>query len=81
MLNEQELKQQVWHSRRGMLELDQLLEPFAREQLPLLDECRQQVYVRLLQYQDPDLLAWFMGHTKAPDSQLRDMVALIKRYV
>ena len=81
MLNEQQLKQQVWHSRRGMLELDQLLEPFAREQLPLLDEFQQQIYVRLLQYQDPDLLAWFMDHTKAPDPHLRDMVALIKRYV
>lgn len=81
MLNEQQLKQQVWHSRRGMLELDQLLEPFARKQLPLLDEFQQQIYVRLLQYQDPDLLAWFMDHTKAPDPHLRDMVALIKRYV
>ena len=81
MLNEQQLKQQVWHSRRGMLELDQLLEPFSREQLPLLDEFQQQIYVRLLQYQDPDLLAWFMDHTKAPDPHLRDMVALIKRYV
>ncbi len=80
MLSDQELKQQVWHSRRGMLELDQLLDPFARGQLPLLDTSQQQVYVRLLQCQDPDLLEWFMDHTKATDPQLRDMVTLIKNY-
>ena len=81
MLSEQELKRQIWHSRRGMLELDQLLEPFARQQLPLLDAVQQQVYVRLLQHQDPDLFAWFMGHDEASDPQLRSMVALIKQYV
>jgi antitoxin CptB len=81
MLSEKELKRQIWHSRRGMLELDKLLEPFARHQLPILDAVRQQVYVRLLQQQDPDLFAWFMGHDEAPDPELSDMVNLVKQYV
>ena len=48
MLNETELKRQIWHSRRGMLELDVLLGPFALHVLPLISAGEQQVYVRLL---------------------------------
>jgi len=80
MLNETELKRQIWHSRRGMLELDVLLEPFAREVLPSLEAEQQDVYVRLLAQQDPDLFAWFMGHDKSDDEELVAMVKQVQQY-
>ncbi|MDC9720153.1 MAG: succinate dehydrogenase assembly factor 2 [Gammaproteobacteria bacterium] len=81
MLNEVELKRQVWHSRRGMLELDVLLGPFAAHALPLLGADQQQVYVRLLAQQDPDLFAWFMGHEMSDDAELAAMVRQVQDYV
>ena len=80
MLNETELKRQIWHSRRGMLELDVLLGPFATGALPQLSASLQQVYVRLLSQQDPDLFAWFMGHETSDDAELADMVARVHHY-
>ena len=80
MLNETELKRQVWHSRRGMLELDVLLGPFASHALPLISADQQQVYVRLLSQQDPDLFTWFMGHAHSDDKELVAMVQQVKDY-
>ena len=80
MLNETELERQIWHSRRGMLELDVLLEPFARHELASLESDLQGVYVRLLAEQDPDLFAWFMGHATSDDKDLAAMVQRIQDY-
>lgn len=80
MLNETELKRQVWHSRRGMLELDVLLGPFAAHALPLISAQQQRVYVRLLSQQDPDLFTWFMGHASSEDEELVAMVKQVKDY-
>ncbi len=79
-LNETDIKRQIWHSRRGMLELDVLLEPFARAELVNLDAQQQAVYVRLLAQQDPDLFAWFMGHEICADQELAAMVERIQAY-
>ncbi len=80
MLNETELKRQIWHSRRGMLELDVLLEPFARHELAKLEPEQQAQYVRLLAQQDPDLFAWFMGQEICDDKELAAMIARIQQY-
>jgi len=80
MLNETELKRQIWHSRRGMLELDVLLGPFAVDILPSISAAEQKTYVRLLGQQDPDLFTWFMGHGCSDDKDLDAMVKLVKDY-
>ncbi|MDP6969481.1 MAG: succinate dehydrogenase assembly factor 2 [Gammaproteobacteria bacterium] len=80
MLNATELKRQIWHSRRGMLELDVLLEPFARHELANLEADQQLVYIRLLAQQDPDLFAWFMGQEICDDKELADMIERIQQY-
>ena len=80
MLSATELKRQIWHSRRGMLELDVLLEPFARNELANLAAHEQQVYIRLLAQQDPDIFAWLMGNAKCPDQELASMVERIQQY-
>lgn len=57
-----------WHSRRGMLELDVLLVPFAEQAFPNLSAEEQACYVDLLECEDPDLFAWLMEH-KVPENQ------------
>ncbi len=74
MLDDNELKALQWRSRRGMLELDVLLEPFTREALADLSEAEQQTYIRLLDCEDPDLFSWFMSGARPADRHLSAMV-------
>lgn len=51
-----------WHSRRGMLELDVLLVPFAEQAFPQLSAADQACYIELLESEDPDLFGWLIDH-------------------
>ncbi|WP_394172201.1 FAD assembly factor SdhE [Thalassotalea litorea] len=66
-----------WACRRGMLELDVLFMPFVDEAWDHLDDEQKQVFERLLECDDPELFAWFMGHEECKDEQLNAMVQLI----
>lgn len=61
-----DLKKMYWHSRRGMLELDLILLPFAENMLPQLSEAQQQDYRQLLGHEDQDLYAWLVGRASPP---------------
>lgn len=66
-----------WACRRGMLELDVLFLPFVDEAYDQLTETQKATFERLLEGDDPDLFAWFMGHQECKDAELNDMVQLI----
>ncbi|MDB2356295.1 MULTISPECIES: succinate dehydrogenase assembly factor 2 [unclassified Pseudoalteromonas] len=66
-----------WACRRGMLELDVLFMPFVEEAFDSLSAKQQAVFQRLLEADDPDLFAWFMGHQPCKDAELNEMVQLI----
>lgn len=70
-----------WACRRGMLELDVLLEPFVLEAFDGLSFEQQEVFERLLTSDDPDLFAWFMGHQSCEDPELAAMVDIIVKRV
>ena len=63
-----------WRSRRGMLELDVLLEPFTREVFCSLSTADQDAYIRLLECEDPDLFSWFMSAQRPDDLALARLV-------
>lgn len=66
-----------WACRRGMLELDVLFMPFVEESYDALNSEDKDVFERLLECQDPELFAWFMGHEKCEDPELNRMVQFI----
>jgi antitoxin CptB len=70
------LKRLYWHSRRGMLELDLLLVPFARDALPSLAEAERVIYGELLQAEDQDLFLWLTQRAPGPE-RLRGIIARI----
>ena len=80
MLSEIEYKKLLWHSRRGMRELDILLLPFAQQALPKLSEPEQRVYERLLAEEDQDLFACLVERVQHPDPELRAMVGKIREF-
>ena len=72
-----EAKRAIWHSRRGMLELDVLLLPFAQEAYTQLDDDDQARYRALLDREDPGLFTWFMEHSKPDDPDMERIVTLV----
>lgn len=77
MVEESELNRLFWHSRRGMLELDVLLVPFAREAFALLSSEDQARYRTLLECEDQDMFAWFMHREAPPTADLQRIVDLV----
>lgn len=69
-----------WHSRRGMLELDLLLVPYAAQQLPLMDESALADYEALLGQEDQDLFLWLTGRAEAPAARLKHAVERIRSF-
>ena len=69
-----------WHSRRGMLELDLLLAPFAERAYPGLPPDQQQAYRALLQQEDTDIFEWLVNRTPVPDLSLAAIVERIQGY-
>lgn len=66
-----------WACRRGMLELDVLFMPFVEQAYDQLSDTDKSIFERLLECQDPELFAWFMGHETCEDTELNYMVQLI----
>ena len=66
-----------WACRRGMLELDVLFMPFVDQAYEHLSAEDKKTFERLLECDDPELFAWFMGHETCKDPQLNAMVQLV----
>ena len=77
MTDEIQAKRVVWHSRRGMLELDVLLLPFAEQKYRELSDDDQALYRQLLDCEDPDLFTWFLEHQIPDDAGLARMVNMV----
>ena len=71
-------KQKIfWHSRRGMLELDLLLVPFATEAFEFLSPQDQLLYSDLLEQEDQDLFSWLMGRSPPSEQRFNTIIQLI----
>ena len=66
-----------WHSRRGMLELDLLLVPFAREVFESLSHSDQMLYSELLEEEDQDLFTWLMKRSVPKDLRFEPIIRQI----
>lgn len=64
----------IWASRRGMLELDLVLEPFVKQRYPDIPSDDQQRYQRLLECEDTELFGWFLGRLRPEDEELAKIV-------
>ena len=67
------LERLKWRSRRGLLELDIVLERFWKNAGDGMDEAEAAALEKLLQLPDNDLLDLVMGRAQPPD-ELRHMV-------
>lgn len=75
MQDEPSLGRLRWRCRRGMKELDVVLERWLAQSYPTADAGRREVFQRLLDEQDPQLVAWLFGQERPAD---RDVAALVE---
>lgn len=69
----------MWQCRRGMLEVDLFLIPFAKNHYSQLPDNQKEHFKNLLTYPDPEIFAWLMGHESPEEPELIEIVKLIKR--
>lgn len=68
----------LWRCRRGMKELDVILERFAREGLTRATPAERRAFERLLCLPDPLLAGYFLGQERPADPELRSLAARIR---
>jgi antitoxin CptB len=71
----------LWHCRRGMKELDIVLERFVRASLPLASRLERGLLAQLLALPDPELAQYLLGAAAPHEAQLAAFVARIRAYV
>ncbi len=73
-----ELQKLRWRSRRGMRELDQLMERYLAGRWLEADAHERAVFDRLLACEDDRLWRWFLGYETAEDAELHAIVERIR---
>lgn len=75
---EQDKRRMIWASRRGLLELDLLLEPFMEHYYTTLTPELRADYAALMHEADQDILNWVMGREVVARTELRPVVDAIR---
>ena len=73
-----ELRKLRWRCRRGMRELDQLLERWLEREWRQSPTAQREVFLRLLDTEDDKLWRWFLGHEIADDVEIAALVEHIR---
>lgn len=55
-----------WRTRRGLRELDLMLQRYLSEHYPSASAADQAAFVELLEQSDADILDWLLGRTEPP---------------
>lgn len=76
-MNQENLNAISWRCRRGMLELDLLLQPYFEKHFQSLTPVQQATFVRFLESTDPDLYSWLLGYSEPP-AEFAELVQLIR---
>lgn len=72
-----ELSRLRWACRRGMLELDVLLAPFAEQDYLGLAPAQQQAFQQLLNHSDLELFRWLLRREQPEEQVLNQIVGVI----
>lgn len=70
----------AWQCRRGLLELDLILQPFLEREFERLQPAEKKLFAQLLQQPDPDLYQWLIGQISCPKSDLQPLIEKIRQF-
>ena len=67
-----------WRARRGMLELDIMLQTFIDHEYDNTDEQTQHAFIELLTFSDQDLLELLMAREQAESANIANVIQKIR---
>ena len=67
-----------WQCRRGMLELDFVLERYLDDHYDMADDAEKRLFQELLTAQDPELQMWILNGKPHPRVEFRDLITKIR---
>ncbi|MCX7555738.1 succinate dehydrogenase assembly factor 2 [Xanthomonadaceae bacterium JHOS43] len=76
--DENSLPRLRWRCRRGMRELDQVLERYLDHAWGDADSAERATFLRLLDCEDPVLWPWFVGRERPEDPAMDALVQKIR---
>lgn len=80
MTKDLEKAKMKWRCRRGMLELDLLLERFMAQGYEDLSEEQMVIFKKILEEPDPDLYSWLMGYAKPENDSFCQFVTWFREH-
>jgi len=66
-----------WRCRRGLRELDELLQRYLERRYPYAQEIERRAFESLVELQDPILLSYLLGQQTPPDPELQHAITRI----
>ncbi len=71
------LRKVRWKCRRGMRELDRIMERYLSDRWPQASATERDQFLSLLDVEDDKLFQWFMGYEPCTDERYSDIVHLV----
>lgn len=68
----------LWRCRRGIREMDILLESFMEKYYPDLSDEDKRIFESFLDETDPDILNWIMGRTEPENQAYKPLLEILQ---
>lgn len=78
LVSDPALQRLRWRCRRGMRELDRLLEGFVIQRYGTLSVEEKLRFAEILEFPDPDLHAYLLGKANPVDAELARLISTIR---
>ena len=69
-----------WLCRRGMKELDVVMERYLGHRYDAAPEIEQLAFIELLGLEDPQIWAWVMGYEQPPTGEIGHVLEQLRRH-
>lgn len=69
----------IYQARRGLKELDFYIDPYVKTHYLTADSDEQAAFERLLGYEDPDLLEFFLNQSSPDDEAVAQLITKLKQ--
>ncbi len=80
MIDQEEVRRMQWAARRGMLELDLVLEPFVNKRYSDLSDSDRLIFQRLMLCEDQELFSWLLQREEPEDKELASIIKQILKF-
>ena len=80
MIDHEEVRRMQWAARRGMLELDLVLEPFVNTRYSDLSDLDRATFQRLMLCEDQELFSWLLQREEPEDKEFAAIIEKILKF-